>query len=140
MKMLTPRGVWTLGLLLALTSLTCAKGTYLEVQFTGTGLPEIRSIAVDLTLTETDGGVVRSHDVIKPGGPIALPATMAFKLDSENGTLSVAATALGAQDQEVATASKTTTIMHGQTWTIVLKFGPSAAALTTDVVVDAGGT
>jgi hypothetical protein len=77
-----------------------------------------------------DGGTLRTTGNLIPGkegvpaGPIKLPASMAFKLDSEEGTLALTATARGAQDQPLAAVSKTTQIMHGQTWTIVMDFGP----------------
>lgn len=100
----------------------CAKGTYLEVHFSSTGgLTEMQALALDLTLSSADGGVGHSRDVIK--GPIKLPASLAFKLDSENGSLTVDATALDAQNQSLATGSGTTQIMPGQTWDITIDLG-----------------
>lgn len=121
MNKISQGGFWIFAALaLGLSSLACGKGTYLEVQLKGTGLPEIRSISMDLTLTDADGGVTTAHGLVQreDKGIITLPTSMALKLDSESGALALKATALGKSGQEVATASKSTTIMHDQTWTI----------------------
>jgi len=117
-----------LGFVLALGAATgCAKGTYLEVRFVGpAALPEIDSINVALTLTERDGGpVLRSSDTVTlpNNAAIILPTSMAFKLDNDNGALVIDAVALGRAGGRVAAARATTTIMHAETWTVVLDFG-----------------
>jgi hypothetical protein len=112
---------------LGLAAAGCAKGTYLEVNVTGTGLPEIHRIDVTLTLTPADGGqvLVSKGPVENNGAIIKLPTSFAFKLDSESGTLQVSAVAFDASERPVAVASGSTTIMHGQTWTIVLNLAPA---------------
>ena len=117
-----------LGLALALGAATgCAKGTYLEVRFTGpAGLPEIDSIGVTLTLTERDGGpMLRSSDTVTlpNNAAITLPTSMAFKLDNDSGSLVVDAVAYGRTGLRVAAARNTTTIRHAETWTVLLDFG-----------------
>jgi hypothetical protein len=105
----------------------CAKGTYLEVRFTGPmGLPEIDSIGVTLTLTEQVGGpILHSSDTVtRPNNaPITLPTSMAFKLDNDSGQLVVDAIAYGRTGLRVAAARNTTTIMHAETWMVTLDFG-----------------
>jgi hypothetical protein len=112
---------------LGLAAAGCAKGTYLEVSVTGTNIPEIHSIVVTLVLTPTDGGQVLESQgpVGNNGAAIKLPTSFAFKLDSENGSLQVSAVAFDGSGKPVAVASNNTTIMHGQTWTIVLNLAPS---------------
>ena len=126
-------GLAMLALALGLAASGCAKDTYLVVDLTGSAdLPPIKSFEVNLTVTsgDGDGGVLRATDVIpkKPDGAIKLPASMAFRLDGEAGTLQVDATALGLQDETVATASHTTNIMHSQTWHITLTLQAPLAA------------
>lgn len=114
-----------LALVLALTSLGCAKETYLEIRFTGALSAEIHGIGVELTLTAPDGKVSRSQDVVTREGAdkkITLPTSAAFKLSTENGTLAIHATALGSQGQALATADATTTIKHAETWSIDMMF------------------
>ncbi len=115
----------------ASVSIGCAKGTYLEVDFKGGFAPgEIHRIDVDFSLVTPDGGVAHTIGGIVPGengipaDPIKLPASIAFKLDSEEGVLTLTATARGALGEPLATVSKTTPIMHAQTWKIVMDFGP----------------
>jgi hypothetical protein len=112
---------------LGLAAVGCAKGTYLEVSVTGTYIPEIHSIIVTLVLTPTDGGQILESQgpVGNNGAALKLPTSFAFKLDSESGTLQVSAVAYDASGKPVAVASNSTTIMHGQTWTIVLNLAPS---------------
>lgn len=115
-----------LALLLAvgLSATGCAKGTYLEIRFTGSGLPDIYAIRVALTLTPptSDGG--RSIGTVDAGSIIKLPTSMAFQLDGETGSLQVDAFALDMTGREVARASGTTEIMHAKTWTLVLNLTP----------------
>lgn len=122
-----------LGLSLALGAATgCAKGTYLEVRFVGpSGLPPIDSIGVTLTLTAQDGAPISASNdsVFLPhDAAITLPTSMAFKLDNDSGPLRIEAIAVGARGATVATARATTTIMHAETWTVVLDFGRVADA------------
>lgn len=127
---INPRHV-VLTLLFGLGMVACSKGTYLEVSFTGTVPSEIDSIDVTLTLTPSGGAAAlhSSDSVTLPGGaPITLPTSMAFKLDSEGGSLVIDATARGPQGAIVATAHASTTIMHAQTWTVVLNFGSGTDA------------
>jgi hypothetical protein len=133
-----PRHLVVVCLLLAAGSaIGCAKGTYLQVNFTGGGLPEIRGIAVELTLTDSAGVVTHSRGkpLRREGNDpkITLPTSAAFVLDSESGTLTINASALGIEDQVVATASsETTTIMHGKTWVVVVDFGGTPIATGPD--------
>ncbi len=134
MKMKVRPAWWLLLLALGSSAMGCAKDTYLEVRFTSSqALPEVRVLFVDLTLTANDGGTRHVSQAIAANGPIKLPApaglkpitfpaSMALKLDTEEGALKVDASALGAQDQVVATGSTTTTIMHAQTWNVTINF------------------
>lgn len=122
-----PRHV-VIGLLLAVGFASgCGKGTYLVVDFIGRGSPDIHIIAVELALTNSDGGVTYSRGRFpeKGVGPkIILPTSVAFSLDDYSGPLTITASALGPEDQVLATApSQTTTIMHDKTWTVVVDFG-----------------
>ena len=60
--------------------------------------------------------------------PIPLPRSAAFVLDQDSGMLTIPASALGTEDQVLATVNSTTTIMHGKTWTVGVDFGGTAAA------------
>ncbi|MES1171791.1 MAG: hypothetical protein ABUL77_01015 [Bacteroidota bacterium] len=125
---LTRRPIWA-GLFLALTlsAAGCAKGTYLEVRFVGPAALDIRAIRIELAVTPANGAAVQhSTDTVEPGGRITLPTSMAFKLDTESGNLDIAATALGPARLPLASDSATTTIKHGETWTITLRFGLTA--------------
>jgi hypothetical protein len=131
-----------LALVCGLAISACSKSTYLEVQFIGS-VPEIHSIDVTLTLTPPgSAAALHSSDMITlPGdAAIILPTSMAFKLDSESGNLLIDATARDAQHVAVATAQHTTTIMHAQTWTVVLDFGGGldAGAPADDAMTDTG--
>jgi len=131
----TRRRLW-FAVLMTLGLTTGCKGTYLEVVFTGTVAAPIHRIVVDLTLLDAPratsfqrGNLPNEAD----GGVITLPTSAAFLLNDESGRLAVAATALGANRDVLATAGPvTTTIKHGETWTITMPFGPpaNAAALT----------
>lgn len=128
-KLCAPRLLLTLATMATLATMTagCGKSTYLEVRFTGMSLPDIYGLAVSLILGG-DGGT--ASDTLRTDAPdgghrrIALPTSAAFKLDDKSGPLTVQATALDIQDQPVATASKTTTVMHEQTWSIDLDLAP----------------
>jgi hypothetical protein len=117
----------TLAVLLGLVAFAgCSKGTYLELRFVGAGLPEIDSIEVKLTLMPSGGGgtLTSIGSVSLPNdAAIALPTAMIFKLDSESGALRIDATAIGPNATSVATGTATTTIQHGQTWTVDVDFG-----------------
>lgn len=103
----------------------CAKGTYLEINFTGPALlPPVR-VQVDLTLTGPGGSpVTTSHDLVPAAteAPVRLPASMALKLDDDSGTLHIGATAIDANQKTVGTAMADTTVMHGETWTVNVPF------------------
>jgi hypothetical protein len=107
-----------------LSATGCAKGTYLEVKFTGSQLPDIYGIRVMLTLTPATDAGGRSIGTVDSGTVIKLPTSMAFQLDSETGSLQVDAAALDMNGREVARASATTNIMHAKTWTLVLNLTP----------------
>jgi hypothetical protein len=104
----------------------CAKGTYLEVRFTGSSLLEVQAIRLDLTLMPPNGAAVQhSSDTVKSETTFKLPTSMALKLDTESGSLQVDGTLLGVGNVPLGTASATTPIKHDETWTIELKFlGP----------------
>jgi hypothetical protein len=122
MRINTRHAGWALCLALGLAAAGCAKGTYLEVEFTGSAQAEIHAIRVDLALTPPNGATQQSSDTIKTGSVIKLPTSMAFKLDTETGSLKVDATLLGLGNEKLGSASKNTTIMRGETWTVVLNF------------------
>lgn len=119
---LRPFGALALLVGLCLSATGCAKGTYLEIMFTGPAtLPAVR-LQLDLTLTGPNG-VTQSHDLVPAATeqPTNLPASMALKLDSESGTLKIDATAIepaAGGPRVVGRGSNTTTIMHGETWTV----------------------
>ena len=116
--------VFALLMALGLSATGCAKGTYLELKLTGTGLPDIHGITVALTLTPPTDTGGHSIDTVSTGAIISLPTSMAFQLDNETGMLQVEATALDANGSEVARASGITTIMHATTWTLELNLAP----------------
>lgn len=125
----------------AFTLVGCAKGTYLEINFTGATLAPIYVIALNLTLNGPDGGVQKPKECL--GGyctitarqskdPIVLPTSSALKLDGEVGTLIIEAAALSAVPAPnvprtvVGTAPpQTTVIMPDETWTIDINFVPA---------------
>ena len=124
-----------LAILLGSLAMGCSKGTYLELRFSGAGLPEVDSIEVQLTLTPPNGGATltsRGAVSLPNDAAIPLPTEMVFKLDSETGALRIDATAMGPGGGRVATATATTDIRHGQTWTVELGFASAGA------VADAG--
>lgn len=128
---------------------TGCKGTFLELQFTGPTSPDVR-IRMTLTLTPAGGGRVTNSTGFVPRAaeppdwqseaPIRLPASLALQLDGKSGTLRIDAEALDASLMDrasdsakaisltkepiwpnpLASASQTTTIMDGQTWTVVM--------------------
>jgi hypothetical protein len=104
----------------------CAKGTYLEVRFTGSALFDVQAIRLDLTLMPPNGGATQhSSDIVESKTTFKLPTSMALKLDTESGSLQVDGTLMGIGNLPLATASVTTPIKHEETWTIELTFpGP----------------
>jgi hypothetical protein len=121
------------GLLAVMVGAGCKNdGTYLEVRFTGTGLPEIRAIRVTLRLLDTavDGAVLQATGTVArdDNRPISFPASATFKLDDERGTVEISAEALSMRNGEVvATGKATTIIMHNESWTRDVPLGVDGA-------------
>ena len=118
----------------------CAKGTYLEIDFKGVGLPAVRQI--NLTLTDNsnmkysagvlpDGVDAASTDTVK------FPVSVAFQLDDlPNGTpLAIKADAISPANAPVAHAQTNTTVMHAKTWKTTLDF---ATGVVVSLLVPAG--
>jgi len=118
----------------------CAKGTYLEIDFKGVGLPAVRQI--NLTLTDNsnmkysagvlpDGVDAASTDTVK------FPVSVAFQLDDLPGgtPLAIKADAISPANAPVAHAQTNTTVMHAKTWKTTLDF---AAGVVVSLLVPAG--
>lgn len=110
---------------------SCKKGTYLEVDFKGAALPPVNHIAFSLTLADLSVAAGNLPPDATATTVVKLPASAAFQLDDQSGTLAIAATAYDAAGTVLGMAKTSTTIMHGETWTVVLDFTPGAG-------VDAG--
>lgn len=116
--------------LLLLSATGCAKGTYLEINFTGpAALPAVR-LQLDLTLTGPGGSpVTTSHDLVPAltESAVKLPVSMALKLDDDSGSLHIAATAIDSTPKVVGMGMNTTMIMHAETWTVEIPIHAVAA-------------
>ena len=115
-----------LGLAAAIGASGCKKSTYLEVDFTGASLPPLNHIDVTLTLTNATvdasvSGPLPATDAM-PGVRLTLPVSASFSLDNENGDIHISADAIDENNVKVGHAEADTTIMHGQTWKVVVDF------------------
>jgi len=135
MKNLTRTLLGLLAIVACAGATSCKKGTYLEVVFKGAALPPVNRI--DFSLTLPDKTVARGP--LPPDYTAAtvvkLPASAAFQLDDHAGVLVIAATAYDAAGTVLGMATTSTTIMHGETWTVNVDFSPGAVA---DAGTDAG--
>jgi hypothetical protein len=116
---------------------SCKKGTYLELVFKGAGLPPVNYIGVSLTLASTRVANGNVPDPLPAMNVVKFPASAAFQLDDESGALGIAATAYDATNTALAQANTSTTIKHGETWTVDIDFGGAADA-GTDASPDLG--
>ena len=117
---------------------SCKKGTYLEVVFNGATLPPVNHITFSLTLP--DGSVAQGKLPLDATATtvVKLPASAAFQLDDRSGTLAISATARDAAETVLARVDTSTTIRHGETWTVNIDFSPGADAGTDGSPADAG--
>jgi hypothetical protein len=125
--------ILSLGLGLGATAGGCKKdATYLEVRFTGSGLPEIRAIRVTLRLPETemDGAALHAIGTVArdDNRPITFPSSATFKLDDERGPVQIFAEALAMRNGEVvATGRANTSVMHNESWRVDVPLGVDGA-------------
>jgi len=114
---------------------TCSKGTYLEVEFTGT-LTGVRQIALTFAYTPTgDAGAMRSKTFMPPGGgDVKFPASLVLELNSlAAGDIDLTARALDASGAQLAIATQKTTVQHNAVWKVEMPFGPTSDGGVTDV-------
>jgi len=137
-----------LALAACLGATSCKKGTYLEVVFKGAALPPVNRIFFSLTLA--DRSVAANYLPLDATATtvVKLPASAAFQLDDQTGVLAISATALDAAGTVLGMAETSTTIMHGETWTVDVDFSPGAGVdagadgslvTITDGSLDSGG-
>lgn len=105
----------------------CAKGTYLEIDFKGAGLPPVRQINLTITRNSDSyysAGVLPDGVDAASTETVKFPASVAFQLnDLAAGTpLTVSADAISPSNAPVAHAQTTTTVMHAKTWKVTLDF------------------
>ena len=123
---------------LLISSAACKQsaGTFVLLKFDGT-IPEgkpILSIAVSLQLgTRTDSTVFSAP----AGGAIALPTDATLQIDSGDGDLAVAATALAGDQTPLATGSTHGPVTAGQTITITVHLGSTNSDAGTGGSADA---
>lgn len=131
MKNLSRTLIGLLALAACAGATSCKKGTYLEVVFKGAALPPVNYIHFSLTLPDTS--VAQAKLPLDPSATnvVQLPASAAFQLDDYSGVLAISATAYDAAGTVLGQVDTSTTIMHGETWTVTIDFSPGA-------VVDAG--
>jgi len=117
---------------------SCKKGTYLEVDFRGAALPPVNHIAFSLTLPDLSVAAGNLPPDATPTTVVKLPASAAFQLDEHTGLLAISATAYDAAGAVLGKVDTSTTIRHGETWTVVVDFSPGAGAdAGTDAPADA---
>jgi hypothetical protein len=113
---------------LLISSAACKQsaGTFVMLTFDGS-IPEgkpIRSIAVSLQLgTRTDSTVFSAP----AGGVIVLPTDATLQIDSGDGDLTVAASALADDQSPLATGTGNGRVTTGQTTRITVHFGSSSS-------------
>lgn len=130
---MSPRHMLSM-LFVALGCLTagCADKAYLEIEFTGSGLPAIHHFYLEMTVTDGNGKITRGTGYLPESPtdqPIALPTTAALEFDNgETGTFTLNVSALGKPDGIVATARQTTMLKTKETWRIVVALQPVTQA------------
>jgi hypothetical protein len=108
---------------LGAVSVSCQKGTYLEIVFQGQGLPPDHSI--NLTITRNSDAYYASGvlpDSPSAGSVITFPVSVVFRLNDVAGDVTVAADALDPAGAPIRHAMVMTTVMPNKTWTVVLDF------------------
>jgi hypothetical protein len=101
---------------LALATVGCSNGgTYVLVDISGTNLPEVASIELDLDL----GGAMANTTLANADHtPIALPTSATLQIGSGTGMLTAKATARDAAGKEVASGTGSVAIVAGGTVTM----------------------
>jgi hypothetical protein len=117
---------------------TCSKGTYLEIEFTGT-LSGVRQIGLTFSYTPTgQAAETRTNTFMPPGGgDVKFPSSLVLELNTlAVGDIALTARALDAGGAQLATSSAMTTVHHDTVWKVEMPpFGGSPDGGVTD-----GGT
>jgi len=139
MKKLTHTLLGLLAIIACAGATSCKKGTYLEVVFKGAALPPVNRIYFSLTLPDKTVAQGPLPPDYTASTVVKLPASAAFQLDDHSGQLVIAATAYDAAGTVLGMATTSTTIMHGETWTVDVDFSPGAVTdAGADATTDAG--